>query len=106
VTAVDFCDRLNEDWQHERCLSGLFFRAMAGANLSSDWALSYCPQVRAPYAEDCFANAAARMIETDDRNIEKALALCDAAAETGHARGCSDEMLQYSSYNFSLGSPE
>ena len=107
ATAVDFCDRLDDGgWQHERCLSGLFFRAMAGANLSHDWARTYCPQVRAPYGDMCFANAAARMIETDDRNIEKAIALCETAAETDNEAGCYDKMLQYSSYNFVVGSPE
>lgn len=105
ATAVDFCDRLNDGgWQHERCLSGLFFRAMAGANLDSGWAESYCPHVRSPYGGMCFANAAARLIETDDRNVGKALALCAAAADTGNDRDCYDKLLQFSSYNFAVGS--
>lgn len=104
-TAVDFCDRLNDGgWQYQRCLSGLFFRAMAGANLSNEWAESYCPKVREPHGGICFANAAARLIETDDRNVSKALALCTEASNTAYRDECFDKLLQFSAYNFSVGS--
>jgi len=104
-TAVDFCDRLDDGgWQHERCLSGLFFRAMAGANLDNEWAETYCPQVRSPHGGICYANAAARLIESDDRNVEKALALCATAADTDNEKACYEKLLQFSSYNFVVGS--
>lgn len=107
ATIVGFCDRLQYDeWQHERCISGLFFLAMAGANLSVDWATTFCPNVRSPYEGACFANAAARLIETDDRNVEKALTLCRNAEHTGHHEACYDKLVQFSVYTFFLGSDE
>lgn len=105
ATAVDFCDRLNDGgWQHQRCLSGLFFRAMAAANLSNEWAQSYCPKVREPHGGICFANAAARLIETDDRNVSKALDLCASISNSEYKNECYNKLIQFSSYNFDVGS--
>ncbi|MEX0917807.1 MAG: hypothetical protein WDZ93_01490 [Candidatus Paceibacterota bacterium] len=102
---VDLCDRVDfNDWQHTRCLSGVFFLAMAGANLSTEWATSFCPNVRSPYESICFANAAARLVETDNRNIAKALSVCEAAEATNSHKACYEKMLQYATYVFTVES--
>ncbi len=105
ATAVGYCDRAGTDpFQRDRCLSGIFFRAMAGANLSDTWALEFCPNVESPYQGKCFGESAARLIETDDRNVARALDLCAEASARGFTDGCYDKLLQYSIFVFDLGS--
>lgn len=106
-TITQLCERTNyDDWQYERCLNGLFFVAMAQSNLSNEWALSFCPNLPASYSGTCIGNAAARLIETDDRNIGRALALCTDAEASGLGGACFNDLLKYSNYIFTIGSPE
>lgn len=101
------CDRASfDDWQHERCMSGVFYVAMAQSNLSVDWASGFCSEMTEEYRGMCFGNSASRLIEVDSRNVEKALTLCEAATAAGAEEACFDELLKYSGYTFAVGSPE
>ena len=77
---------------------------MAGANLSLDWATSFCPHVASPYQGKCFGESAARLVETDERNVSRSLELCAAAVEYGYHEGCYEKLLIYATFNFKIGS--
>ncbi len=101
------CDRASfDDWQHERCMNGVFYVAMAQSNLSVEWAAGFCSEMTEEYRGMCFGNSASRLIETDSRNVERALLLCQQATDSGASEPCFDELLKYSGYTFAIGSPE
>ena len=100
------CNRVSTDEQNERCMSAMFFVAMAQSNLSSEWAVDFCSRISSGYRGTCFGNSASRLIEVDSRNVEEALELCYSAEESGSAAPCFDELLKYSGYTFAVGSDE
>ncbi|MAF59419.1 hypothetical protein CL631_01065 [bacterium] len=104
---VDFCSRLKNDPKEEkRCYTAIFYVLTALSNLDEEWVSNYCTGIEASRQPQCFANAASRMIETDWRNIDRAIALCKVADGFGVSDECYDELLLYSSYNFVIGSEE
>jgi hypothetical protein len=106
-TLPTICDQANFDsWQHERCMSGVFYVSMAQANLSVEWASDFCPKMTKDYRGMCFGNSASRLIEVDSRNIDKAISLCEFADTVGSGKDCFNELLKYSGYTFLVGSPE
>lgn len=106
-TILSVCDRAKFNTeQHFRCLNGVFYVAMAQANLSTDWAKDFCSQVDESFRGTCYGNSASRLIEVDARNIEKALYLCSEATDLQSKEACYDELLLYSDYTFLPQSPE
>lgn len=104
VTVV--CDRITETgWQFDRCMNGMFYVAMAQSNLSVDWALTFCSAVPDELSELCFQNSATRLIEVDDRNVDKALQLCHRSTQVGAHDACYDELLKFSTYTLKIDSP-
>jgi len=87
-------------------MNGIFYVAMAQANLSVDWAKSFCSEMSSEWRGMCYSNSASRLIEVDSRNIEKALGLCEAAIDEVSSAACYDELFKYSGYTFTVGSPE
>ena len=106
ATINEVCSRADfDEWQYERCMNGVFYVAMAQSNLSVDWARDFCSEVDEALRGPCYGNSASRLIEVDDRNIEKALELCGDAVDETSKNACFDELLKYSAYTFSAGSP-
>ncbi len=90
-----------------RCVNGMFYVAMAQANLSLDWAKDFCSKMSEEYRGRCFGNSASRLIEVDSKNIEDALDLCEFSNSVEGVDGqCYDELLTYSGYTFLVGSEE
>ena len=79
---------------------------MAQANLSIDWATNFCSQLPDRDGDTCFANSTSRLIEVDSRNIPQAVELCENAKASGHDTACYEELLKFSTYTFTHGSPE
>ena len=106
-TIVNICSNSQfDDWQYERCLSGIFYVAMAQANLDIDWANSFCSELPTKFSAICYANSASRLIEVDSRNVQKALTLCERATEFGQDKACFDELVKFSNYTFLVDTPE
>lgn len=89
-----------------RCMNGTFYVAMAQSNLSVEWAGDFCAQVPSHVKALCFANSASRLIETDHRNVAKALAVCELAAAAGEGDACYDDLVRYSGFIFKYIDPE
>lgn len=102
------CDPIKNDFSlRERCVSGMFYVAMAQANLSLDWAKDFCSKMDLSFRGSCFGNSASRLIEVDSNNIDDALALCEFSSNIeGVEAMCYEELLKYSGYTFLVGSPE
>jgi hypothetical protein len=93
-------------WQHERCLNGMFYVAVAIMNLESEQVMDFCTKVPTDFTGRCFGNAVTRMIEVDWDNTKKATELCAAVGPDGARQACFDELLKHSTYSFKVGSPE
>lgn len=103
---VKFCTNpiLKEPNEQDQCYMGLFYVMTAQFKFDLDKINNYClglPQLR---KNQCFANVASRLIETDYRNIPKAIQFC-ASSESSKGY-CYDELIKYSTYNFHSGSKE
>jgi len=90
----------------DRCFDSTMYVITAQFGLNSERILSYCPGLPGLRQGRCFANAASRMIETDYKNITKAVDLCIAAKEYDKNNQCFKELLMYASYNYHVGSKE
>jgi hypothetical protein len=89
-----------------RCYSAIIYVMAAQFGLDSDKIYDYCSGLPDPVNGQCFANSASRMIETDYRNINKAVSLCGRGSKFDTENQCFREMLVYSDYNFHRGSNE
>lgn len=99
----DFCS-MTESQYRPRCYNAVFYVMTTRIGFDVEKLSSYCSELPADVRGTCFANAASRMIETDYRNVEKSVTLCEKAAEFGAEEPCFRELLQYSTFNFHPGS--
>lgn len=99
-----FCDMLETDSGRTRCLNGLFYIVTPRLDFSLERIVPFCDALNGTTRVQCYANAASRMIETDYRLSERAIALCKAATDTRAHDRCLEELLLYSTYNFHEGS--
>lgn len=102
---INFCSK-EEKEEQGRCYNGLFYVLTAQFNFDSDKISNYCNALPNNVSGTCFANAASRMIETDYRNINKSVELCNLSKQVESRNSCFNELLQYSTYNFHAGSEE
>ena len=102
---TDFCG-MTEETERPRCYDAVFFVVTAQMNFDIDEINDYCSSLPSEINGKCFANGAARMIETDYRNIDKSISLCNIAKESNADKTCFEEMLKYSTFNFHAGSEE
>lgn len=96
---IRFCSQ-EEIARQPRCYEGLFYVLTAQFNFDLDRIRNYCVALPQELEGKCFADSASRLIETDYRNIAKAVNLCDGVDE------CFNKLLEYSTYNFHKGSTE
>lgn len=101
---VALCSKEEKENQ-PRCFGGLFYVLTAQFNFDLEKIKNYCLALPKDLGGSCFTNAATRMIETDYRNITKSINLCSSADALGQ-EDCFNELLEYSTYNFHVGSPE
>lgn len=101
-----FCARVPDTESEQRCYTSMFYVLAAQFHLDANRMESLCIGLREKRMAQCFANSASRLIETDYRLIEDAVALCERATRHGVEGRCYDELLYYSSFNFHEGSDE
>lgn len=102
---VEFCS-MTDSKERLRCYNALFYVLAVQFNFDSERLIPYCEELPDNLRGRCFANFASRMIQTDYRNIHKAVMLCAAGGAYDTMDECFQELLQYSTYNFHPGSKE
>jgi len=102
---VQFCGTL-EGAEENRCFNALFFVLTAQFKLESTSIQQFCSRLPEQRKGQCFANAAARFVETDYRLSRKAKDLCESATLVGAGERCWEELVTYAGYNFPPGSPD
>jgi hypothetical protein len=75
-------------------------------NESLDTLTPYCVALPGEKQDQCFANAATRLIQIDPRYEELAIRICNVATERGVGAQCFEDMMSYSTYSFHEGSQE
>lgn len=89
----------------DRCYNALIYVLSAQFGLNEKKIGDYCSGLPKSRQGQCFANGASRMIETDYRNIVRAVSFCTSAQKYDMTNVCFKELLMYSSYNYHVGSP-
>ncbi len=103
---VSFCNQAGSPAAQTRCFSGMFYVLTSQFNFDEEQIISFCTALPKDRQGQCFANAASRFIETDYRNIDRAVALCQRAQAYGQHEACYQELVLYSTYNFQAESDE
>lgn len=101
----NFCE-LQEKDNVKRCYSVMFNIIASGTGLNSESIGNFCQKLPITVSGQCVAKSAARMIEVDYRNIDRAVALCKDNLNIDPNNECFKEMVLYAGYNFKLNSPE
>ena len=102
---VAFCAK-SELSEQDRCYTSLFYVLTAQFQFDQKKISDYCKGLPTQRSGLCFTNSASRMIETDYRNIAKAVELCNDSIYPKDQNQCFEELLFYSTYNFHAGSEE
>jgi len=103
---VQFCSRNVTKRLEQICYNGVFYILTPRFDFNVDTISAFCESIPDEWRGQCYGNAASRMIETDYRLQESAVALCGRAEEAGSGEQCYKEMLLYSTYNFHTDTPE
>ncbi|MEX0877514.1 MAG: hypothetical protein WDZ40_01465 [Candidatus Spechtbacterales bacterium] len=101
-----FCNELPEGSYRERCYNGGFFVVTAQLRFETDLIVDFCSEFIQHRRGQCFGNAAARMVETDFRLMQKSVDLCNRAYNYGAGETCFEELVVYSTFNFEPGSED
>lgn len=89
-----------------RCYNGLFYVITAQFQFDLSRVANLCLGLPPLRTNQCFANAASRMIETDYRNIPVVINFCSQVPSREGQNACFQELIKYSTYNFHAGSQE
>lgn len=103
---IDFCSNAEGEAGVDRCFSAMFYVMTAQFKLDAEVVSDYCAKLPDSRRDQCFSNAASRMIETDSRLVDRAVDMCEKSAKFGGGERCYNELLFYSQYNFHAGSDE
>jgi hypothetical protein len=105
---VQFCTNslLLTEGDRNRCFMGMFYVVTAQLQLDDDKVENFCNGITTIRRGLCFANAASRMIETDFKNVNRAVRMCASATLDAAKRECYDELVRLSKYDFHSNSPE
>jgi len=99
-----FCSFATEAESAKRCYSSLFYVLVPQLNFDEEKIVGLCDSFDEKRAAQCYASAASRTIETDERLIPQAASLCAIAAEKGAGIRCYSELLFYSVNGITEGS--
>lgn len=105
---MNYCNSsvLSTDADHDQCFLSLFYVLMVQFNFNINKMQTFCSALPEKRLNQCFANTASRLIETDYRNINEVVTYCAAAPTPASQAACYDEMVIYSTFNFHVGSSE
>ena len=105
---VKFCSGsiLKSQHDQDRCYTGMFYVLTAQFQFDLAKVRNFCSGLPSVRRDQCFANAASRMIETDYRNIPVVVNFCSSLEFPTGKDACFEELLRYSTYNFHAGSEE
>jgi hypothetical protein len=103
---VDFCSNIEADVRG-RCFGSMFYGVPIQLKFDSQKIITYCNDIPDEDLKGtCFANVADRFIETDYRNIKKAVALCTAADTESARAACYSYTAHQASFNLAPGSKQ
>ncbi|PCI30221.1 hypothetical protein COB52_01785 [Candidatus Kaiserbacteria bacterium] len=101
-----FCDKDFSNQDRTRCLNGIFYIAAALIDFDVNKVREICSYVSDPVKAQCYANSASRFLEVDYKLAEKAVEICEISDSEEVSKLCYQELLFYSSYNYTFGSSE
>ncbi len=99
-----FCSFATGAENAKRCYSSLFYVLVPQLNFEEEKIVALCDSFDEKRAAQCYASAASRTLETDERLIPDAARLCAIAADKGASIRCYSELLFYSVNGFTEGS--
>lgn len=102
---VTFCDK-EESAERDRCYQGMFYVLAVQFQFDVSAMQKFCSKLPAPRKGQCSAGVASRLIETDYRNISKAVQFCKDASGYDPTEQCFQQMAAYAGFHFHPGSHE
>ena len=103
---IKHCSQIPDIGLQNRCYSSLFYILTVQFNFDSDKIEMFCKQLPGEIKNMCYANTAARFIETDYRNAQEAISLCQRANTNEAKDACFNELITYSTFNYHPDSNE
>lgn len=105
---VKFCSGslLKNEYEQGSCYGDLFYVLTAQFQFDLVKLKNFCSGLPSLRMNQCFANSASRMIETDYRNIPLVIDWCSGVSSAQGKEACFQELIRYSTYNFHAGSQE
>jgi hypothetical protein len=101
-----FCSLVPGEELKNHCYRGIIYILTAKYKFNEERIGALCTSVSEDRKASCFADAAARLIETDYRLAGSAVNVCERALRAGGGDACFVQLLHYSTYNFHTGSKE
>lgn len=102
---VIFCDKEEVD-ERDRCYNGMFYVLTVQFQFDINAMQQFCSKLPAPRKGQCSAGVASRLIETDYRNISKAVQFCKDASRYDATEKCFEQTAMYAGFHFHPGSAE
>ncbi len=102
---ITFCNK-EEPAERDRCYNGMFYVLTVQFQFDTDAMQRFCSKLPAPRKGQCSAGMASRLIETDYRNIAKAVQFCKDASGYDPTEQCFQQMAAYAGFHFHPGSRE
>lgn len=103
---MDYCSYTNDSNENRKCYNKLFYALMSIFHLDTKRMEPICIGLPLKVKDQCFANTASRLIETDRRLIDESVQVCDEAAKLGVGDECYKELSHYAGFVFKRGSEE
>lgn len=104
---LDHCmNHLVKEEDRDRCFTGIFRIVSIQLNFDIKKTIDYCSMFSFDIEDRCIASNASRIIETDYRNIGKAVELCESALTAAQNDYCFEDLVKYATFNFHPGSKE
>lgn len=104
---MDYCSYATEGSnEHYLCLDKMFRSAMTILNFDESAMKEICSGIPLKHQALCFGDIAARMITADKNLVERAVAVCDFAADRKQGDECYRQMAKYAGQIFHPSSSE
>ncbi len=102
---VTFCGKENAA-EEDRCYNGMFYILTVQFQFDTDAMQKFCSGLPISRRGQCSAGVASRLIETDYRNISRAVDFCAKSTEYDSSEQCFASMASMAAFNFHSGSKE
>ncbi len=89
-----------------QCFLGLFYVITVQLRFDIPKITEFCSSLPGVRMDQCFANTASRLIETDYNNLSFVTDYCTSAPRESSRSHCYNELIFYSTFNFHPGSKE